>query len=228
MQEDRDLDALKNGLAEIYGVDLAELDAHRHRRAEQRGRSATRCGRAILQKYETKEALIPTEILRRVERDIMLQIVDSQWKDHLYSLDHLKEGIGLRGYGQKDPLVEYKKESFALFSAMKDRIEEEIVRYLWRLTPMVGSRRPRCRLAGVRQPRAATTTADDDERARTGAVAVRRDRRRQRERRGRTAASGADRRRRRGQAGPARRAEDRTQRPLSLRIGKKYKKCHGA
>jgi preprotein translocase subunit SecA len=92
----------------------------------------------ILQKYETKEKLIPTEILRRVERDIMLQIVDAQWKDHLYSLDHLKEGIGLRGYGQRDPLVEYKKESFALFQAMKDRVEEEIVRYLWRLTPVSG------------------------------------------------------------------------------------------
>ncbi len=51
----------------------------------------------------------------------MLQIVDAQWKDHLYSLDHLKEGIGLRGYGQRDPLVEYKKESFALFQAMKER-----------------------------------------------------------------------------------------------------------
>jgi preprotein translocase subunit SecA len=68
----------------------------------------------------------------------MLQIVDAQWKDHLYSLDHLKEGIGLRGYGQRDPLVEYKKESFALFQAMKDRVEEEIVRYLWRLTPVAG------------------------------------------------------------------------------------------
>jgi preprotein translocase subunit SecA len=67
----------------------------------------------------------------------MLQIVDAQWKDHLYSLDHLKEGIGLRGYGQRDPLVEYKKESFALFSAMRDRVEEEIVRYLWRLTPVI-------------------------------------------------------------------------------------------
>ena len=53
------------------------------------------------------------EVLQRVERDIMLQIVDAQWKDHLYSLDHLKEGIGLRGYGQRDPLVEYKSESFA-------------------------------------------------------------------------------------------------------------------
>jgi preprotein translocase subunit SecA len=68
----------------------------------------------------------------------MLQIVDSQWKDHLYSLDHLKEGIGLRGYGQRDPLVEYKKESFGLFSAMRDRVEEEMVRYLWRLTPVIG------------------------------------------------------------------------------------------
>jgi preprotein translocase subunit SecA len=66
----------------------------------------------------------------------MLQIVDAQWKDHLYSLDHLKEGIGLRGYGQRDPLVEYKKESFALFQAMKDRIDEEMLRYLWRLRPV--------------------------------------------------------------------------------------------
>src|SRR5437016_5392533 len=64
-------------------------------------------------------------------------IVDQQWKDHLYSLDHLKEGIGLRGYGQRDPLVEYKKESFELFQAMKDRIDEEIVRYLWWLRPIL-------------------------------------------------------------------------------------------
>jgi preprotein translocase subunit SecA len=75
--------------------------------------------------------------LRRVERDVMLQIVDAQWKDHLYSLDHLKEGIGLRGYGQRDPLVEYKRESFDLFQAMKTRIDEEMVRYLWRLRPVI-------------------------------------------------------------------------------------------
>jgi preprotein translocase subunit SecA len=63
----------------------------------------------------------------------MLQIADTQWKDHLYSLDHLKEGIGLRGYGQRDPLVEYKKESFELFQAMKERVDEETVRFLWRI-----------------------------------------------------------------------------------------------
>ena len=81
---------------------------------------------------------MPADVLRRVERDIMLQIVDAQWKDHLYSLDHLKEGIGLRGYGQRDPLIEYKKESFELFQAMKDRVDEEIVRYLWWLRPVMG------------------------------------------------------------------------------------------
>ena len=67
----------------------------------------------------------------------MLQVVDSQWKDHLYGLDHLKEGIGLRGYGQRNPLVEYKRESFTMFQAMKQRIDEETLRYLWRLRPVV-------------------------------------------------------------------------------------------
>ena len=135
--EERDYGALTTAVAEIYGLDADTLNG-----IPLEGLNAGAISDAlwtpVLQKYETKEALIPTEILRRVERDIMLQIVDAQWKDHLYSLDHLKEGIGLRGYGQRDPLVEYKKESFALFQAMKDRIEEEIVRYLWRLTP-VGS-----------------------------------------------------------------------------------------
>ena len=86
--------------------------------------------------YEQKEALIGRELLQRVERDIMLQIVDGQWKDHLYSLDHLKEGIGLRGYGQRDPLVEYKRESFELFQAMRARVDEDIVRHLWWLRPI--------------------------------------------------------------------------------------------
>jgi preprotein translocase subunit SecA len=68
-----------------------------------------------------------------VERDIMLQIVDQQWKDHLYSLDHLKEGIGLRGYGQRDPLIEYKKESFGLFQEMLERIQDRVVKVLWKI-----------------------------------------------------------------------------------------------
>jgi preprotein translocase subunit SecA len=82
-------------------------------------------------KYQQKEDLVGAEVLRATERMIMLNVIDNQWKDHLLSMDHLKEGIGLRGYGQKDPLVEYKKESFVLFEEMWDRIEDETVRYLF-------------------------------------------------------------------------------------------------
>jgi preprotein translocase subunit SecA len=81
--------------------------------------------------YEAKESLVGSSLMREAERNIMLHVIDDQWKDHLLSMDHLKEGIGLRGYGQKDPLVEYKKESYTLFQDMMDRIEDETVRYLY-------------------------------------------------------------------------------------------------
>jgi preprotein translocase subunit SecA len=85
----------------------------------------------LTQKYAEKEQMLGTELLRETERMLMLNIIDNQWKDHLLSMDHLKEGIGLRSYGQKDPLIEYKKESFTLFEAMMDRIEDETIRYLY-------------------------------------------------------------------------------------------------
>ncbi len=89
----------------------------------------------LVRKYEEKERMIGPELMRETERFIMLHVIDEQWKDHLLSMDHLKEGIGLRGYGQKDPLVEYKKESFLLFQQMMDRFEDETVRYLFFLKP---------------------------------------------------------------------------------------------
>ncbi len=136
--EEGDLDALRREVGRIFGVDAAPLDFSDLSSDEIRDRLWS----VILESYEAKEKLVGREILQRVERDIMLQIVDQQWKDHLYSLDHLKEGIGLRGYGQRDPLVEYKKESFALFQAMKDRVDEEIVRYLWWLRPVLSEEAP--------------------------------------------------------------------------------------
>ena len=185
-----------------------------------------------LEKYEKKEALLADPaILHRVERDIMLQIVDAQWKDHLYSLDHLKEGIGLRGYGQRDPLVEYKKESFALFTAMKDRIEEEIVRYLWRLMPVVGEEGPGGRRSARPAPRAAPPpmTLSGRRRGRAprrsarSAAAERRD--------GRRRAAAA--RRAPAATTPSGRSSARSRRsaatiPCPCGSGKKYKKCHGA
>jgi preprotein translocase subunit SecA len=82
-------------------------------------------------RYEAKETLIGAEAMRYHERMIMLSVIDAQWKDHLRDMDHLKEGIGLRGYGQHDPLVEYKRESFDMFEAMMRRFQEETVRYLY-------------------------------------------------------------------------------------------------
>jgi preprotein translocase subunit SecA len=94
------------------------------------------------EKYEEKERLVASPVMRETERMIMLNVIDDQWKDNLLSMDHLKEGIGLRGYGQKDPLVEYKKESFMLFQDMMDRIEDETIRYLYFLQPIAGERSP--------------------------------------------------------------------------------------
>src|SRR4029077_1017268 len=85
----------------------------------------------LKQRYEAKEKLIGPDAMRHHERMIMLSVIDQQWKDHLLSMDHLKEGIGLRGYGQHDPLVEYKKESFEMFEAMLQRFQEDTARYLY-------------------------------------------------------------------------------------------------
>jgi preprotein translocase subunit SecA len=84
-------------------------------------------------KYAEKEEQIGVEAMRTYERIIMLNIIDAQWKDHLLAIDHLKQGIGLVGYGQKDPLVEYKKESFDLFQSMLDRIDQNTIRSLFNL-----------------------------------------------------------------------------------------------
>src|SRR5262249_20891407 len=92
-------------------------------------------GDAIFEKlkepYDATEKLICPDAMRNHERIIMLSALDQQWKDHLLNMDHLKEGIGLRGYGQKDPLVEYKRESFDMFEAMMQRFQEDTTRYLY-------------------------------------------------------------------------------------------------
>ena len=89
--------------------------------------------KAVTTRYEEKEKQFSADLMRWLERRIILDVVDSQWKDHLLSLDHLKEGIGLRGYGQKDPLVEFKKEAFVLFEDMMARIDNETIRYLFHI-----------------------------------------------------------------------------------------------
>jgi preprotein translocase subunit SecA len=122
-----DLATLRNDILSSFGakIDLAELG----------DKTRTEMSDAVLerlkQKYQEKEDMVGADVMRQTERIVMLQVIDNQWKDHLLTMDELKQGIGNRAYGQKDPLVEYKKESFELFTAMMDRIEDETVRYLY-------------------------------------------------------------------------------------------------
>lgn len=83
--------------------------------------------------YENKEAEMGSDMMRYLEKVIVLQVVDAQWKDHLLAMDHLKEGIGLRGYGQRDPLTEYKKEAFDMFADMTGRISTEVLSRLFKI-----------------------------------------------------------------------------------------------
>ena len=87
----------------------------------------------LKQQYEAKEKILGAETMRYHERMVMLSVIDGLWKDHLLSMDHLKEGIGLRGYAQKDPLVEYKSESYDMFEAMMLKFQEDTVRFLFRM-----------------------------------------------------------------------------------------------
>jgi preprotein translocase subunit SecA len=222
--EQWDLDALRREVTRVFAIDLAETDFSDRTADEIRDALW-----ALVQaSYDEKEKIVGREVLQRVERDIMLQIVDTQWKDHLYSLDHLKEGIGLRGYGQKDPLIEYKRESFDLFQAMKERVDEEIVRYLWWLRPVLADDAPQPRRPAPRRPPLILNDPSTASTSPFGAPA-----------RGPVAVPPAA--RDRGQAPPrvggddagvktVRRDEPKVGRnePCPCGSGKKYKKCHGA
>jgi preprotein translocase subunit SecA len=87
----------------------------------------------LTESYEAKERILSAGTMRYHERMVMLNVIDGLWKDHLLNMDHLKEGINLRGYAQKDPLVEYKRESFDMFEAMMLKFQEDTVRYLFRM-----------------------------------------------------------------------------------------------
>ena len=118
----------------------------------------------LKQRYDAKEKLIGPDAMRYHERMIMLSVLDQQWKDHLLSMDHLKEGIGLRGYAQHDPLVEYKRESFEMFEAMMQRFQEDTVRYLYLMQVI----EPAAQAAAQPQPEGAPTPAPGDGNGRGG------------------------------------------------------------
>jgi preprotein translocase subunit SecA len=230
--EEWDVPAMMREVSRIYGLEAQELEAL-NLGEKNSDEMVDAIWERVKATYEQKEGVVGAELLRRVERDVMLQIVDAQWKDHLYSLDHLKEGIGLRGYGQRDPLVEYKKESFGLFQDMKSRIEEEMIRYLFWLRPVLNEEaapRPAARRAApltLSKPAAEAVPAFAGASRGGGSAAV--------ARQGpvefggggapRPARTGGD-----DVVKTVRRDEPKVGRndPCPCGSGKKYKKCHGA
>ena len=127
--EDWNLKGLKDGVFTRFGVDIfAEGIKPESLNRQELGDAIFN---KLKERYEAKEKLIGPDAMRYHERMIMLSVIDAQWKDHLRDMDHLKEGIGLRGYGQHDPLVEYKRESFDMFEAMMQRFQEDTARYLY-------------------------------------------------------------------------------------------------
>ena len=127
--EDWDIKAMEENLWGQFGLkfDLAELPAGEQNRTGVEDHILD----AVKAQYDNRELEITPEVMRELEKFIMLQSVDNQWKDHLLSMDHLKDGIGLRGYGQRDPLKEYQKEGYELFLQMSHRIKAESVRNLF-------------------------------------------------------------------------------------------------
>jgi preprotein translocase subunit SecA len=195
---------------------------------------------AVKKRYEEKEKQFGADLMRWLERRIILDVVDSQWKDHLLSLDHLKEGIGLRGYGQKDPLVEFKKEAFILFEDMMARIDNETIRYLFHIQVQQAEKHPdemQLRPEPQRGPApsssgtqvavaSAAARASEPPPQRLPEVARQLERKQQRQQRDLQYQTGP------AQAEPPKpvRAGAKVGRndPCPCGSGKKYKKCHGA
>ncbi len=129
--ENWDLENLKIWLRRVFGIEFSldkdrilsmkSDDLHKYLQSN------------LATAYEMRENQIGKDLMRHLERMVLLQVIDTCWKDHLYDLDQLRKGIGLRAYGQKDPLIEYQQESFALFNQMMRRIREETLEYLFRV-----------------------------------------------------------------------------------------------
>ncbi len=130
---------LEAELYDYFGLDLqsAGVDLEADRPDEVKYKVV----QAVNKRYEEKESLVGADNMRLNEKYLLLQVIDQQWKDHLLNIDHLKEGIGLRGYGQRDPLVEYKRESFELFQSMMERIQDRVVKVLWKIELAGGGER---------------------------------------------------------------------------------------
>jgi preprotein translocase subunit SecA len=134
--EEWDLEGLATALGGVYPTKLTKADLEG---IDSPDDLQDRVLAEALETYDAKEQELGTDertgvtVLRELERMVLLSIIDNKWREHLYEMDYLQEGIGLRAYGQRDPLTEYQREAFDMFQEMKDSIQEEFVRYIYRV-----------------------------------------------------------------------------------------------
>ena len=195
-------DDLERGLQDSFGLSLAAADVSWDQVTRPKLEEAL--GAAIAARLEERERTFGEDNFRSLQRWVMLSVLDNHWKEHLLMLDHLKEGIGMRAYGQRDPLVEYKRESFELFQEMMDRLEDQVVQYLFRLELRQAQPQPR-RVVQAREVKAeASALAGERPEAQHSPGS--------------------------GTPTTVRRSTPKVGRndPCPCGSGKKYKKCHGA
>ncbi len=128
--EEWDLDALLAGLAELYPTRLTRQDLERAATAAELSEMVLTDALAL---YEEKEQAVGSQVMRELERMVLMSLTDNKWREHLYEMDYLQEGIHLRAYGQRDPLTEYRREAFDMFEELTQGIREEFVRYIFRV-----------------------------------------------------------------------------------------------
>jgi preprotein translocase subunit SecA len=126
--EEWDLEGLRTALQTIYPVQFQVADLEDAVTSEE---VTERILAEVDAAYEAKEGEVTPEVMRQLERMVLLSVIDTKWREHLYEMDYLEEGIHLRAYGQRDPLTEYRREAFAMFDEMKTSIRDEFVRYIY-------------------------------------------------------------------------------------------------
>jgi preprotein translocase subunit SecA len=157
--EDWDLNALRAALGEVYPVGLT---GERLESADNATGIVEMAREDALAVYERKEVQLGSEVMRELERMVLLNITDTKWREHLYEMDYLQEGIHLRAYGQKDPLTEYRREAYEMFQELTQGIRDDFVRYIFRveLVRQDEPSRPR--------PQRVVTSRGEDDQANTG------------------------------------------------------------
>jgi preprotein translocase subunit SecA len=197
--EEWDRDGLLTALSEVYPVSLSKEQVEEI--ADSEALQAAFVEEALAA-YAAKEMAVGEEMMRELERVVLLNIIDTRWREHLYEMDYLQEGIYLRSYAQKDPITEYRREAFDMFEELTSTIQTEFVRYIYRVE-LVRPEQQQRRASAPKVNRVRESHGDEEEAAGSGAVQ---------------------------EANPNQVISDKVPRnaPCPCGSGRKYKKCHGA